>query len=283
MNNVQPIRDKKKIEEMKNVCKNMDYKYYILFSMGINVGFRVSDVLELKVSDVRNNTHITIVEDKTGKSKKFFINETLKDLLEPYIKPMSDDMYLFESQKINKNPMTKKQYETIVLKGHNTFNRDTKKMKTNVIDCIKKQKFGKPTALLFEILELETFSFEELIHLTVAELNQINLCEGLRKKINEYTKDMMESEKVFKRRKGMRQPFERVQAYKKLNEAARACDLIEIGTHSLRKTFGYWYYQKYKDVAILQELFNHSSPSITLKYIGINQDMLDSTIMEFSL
>ena len=57
----------------------------------------------------------------------------------------------------------------------------------------------------------------------------------------------------------------------------------EVGTHTLRKTFGYWHYQQYKDVAILQEIFNHSAPSITLRYIGINADIIDSSIDNFYL
>ena len=56
-----------------------------------------------------------------------------------------------------------------------------------------------------------------------------------------------------------------------------------IGTHTMRKTFGHWHYQQYKDVAILQEIFNHSSPSVTLRYIGINQDNIDKSYMNFSL
>jgi len=56
-----------------------------------------------------------------------------------------------------------------------------------------------------------------------------------------------------------------------------------IGTHTLRKTFGYHFYQKYKDIALLQELFNHSAPSVTLRYIGINQDMIDDAMKEFKL
>lgn len=46
---------------------------------------------------------------------------------------------------------------------------------------------------------------------------------------------------------------------------------------------GFWHYQQFKDVALLQELFNHSAPSITLKYIGINQDIMDKTIEGFYL
>jgi len=58
---------------------------------------------------------------------------------------------------------------------------------------------------------------------------------------------------------------------------------LPIGTHTLRKTFGYHFYQKYKDIALLQELFNHSAPSVTLRYIGINQDMIDVAMKEFKL
>ena len=59
--------------------------------------------------------------------------------------------------------------------------------------------------------------------------------------------------------------------------------LESVGTHSLRKTFGYHHYQKHKDVALLQELFNHSAPSVTLDYIGVNQDLMDETIKDFYL
>jgi len=52
---------------------------------------------------------------------------------------------------------------------------------------------------------------------------------------------------------------------------------------SLRKTFGYHFYQETKDVVLLQNIFNHSAPSVTLRYIGINQDIINNAIDEFSL
>jgi integrase len=78
-------------------------------------------------------------------------------------------------------------------------------------------------------------------------------------------------------------PIKRVQAYKILKRAAKKVGISEIGTHTLRKTFGYHFYQRTKDVALLQEIFNHSSPSVTLRYIGINQDIIDKAIDDFSL
>ena len=34
---------------------------------------------------------------------------------------------------------------------------------------------------------------------------------------------------------------------------------------------------------MLQEIFNHSSPDITLRYIGINQDNMDYAMMKFKI
>lgn len=45
-----------------------------------------------------------------------------------------------------------------------------------------------------------------------------------------------------------------------------------IGTHTLRKTFGYHAYNNGYDITLIQKLFNHSSPAVTLRYIGITQD-----------
>ena len=75
----------------------------------------------------------------------------------------------------------------------------------------------------------------------------------------------------------------RVQAYTLLNDAAKEAGLEDIGTHTLRKTFGYHFYKRTKDVALLQNIFNHSAPSVTLRYIGINQDIIDAAVENFSL
>lgn len=56
----------------------------------------------------------------------------------------------------------------------------------------------------------------------------------------------------------------------------------EIGTHTLRKTFGYHFYKKTKDVAMLQDIFNHSAPVVTKRYIGITQDEIDEAIDKFN-
>ncbi|HYF75651.1 MAG TPA: site-specific integrase [Symbiobacteriaceae bacterium] len=78
--------------------------------------------------------------------------------------------------------------------------------------------------------------------------------------------------------------LQRAQAYKIINDAARAVGITEaIGTHTLRKTFGYWAYKEGKDITLIQKLLNHASPSITLAYIGITQDQLDDVYLSLNL
>jgi len=56
-----------------------------------------------------------------------------------------------------------------------------------------------------------------------------------------------------------------------------------IGTHTMRKTFGYWFYKQTKDIAMLQEILNHSTPQITLKYIGINKEEKNNILDTFNI
>jgi integrase len=74
---VEPIRDEKKIEAVKrNLLDGNHYRDYLLFTLGINTGLRVSDLLKLKYTDVLDDkgkfkSHITIKEKKTGNHFKF--------------------------------------------------------------------------------------------------------------------------------------------------------------------------------------------------------------------
>lgn len=103
----------------------------------------------------------------------------------------------------------------------------------------------------------------------------------LKRELYAYTKDMDLNDYLFPSRNGMNQPISRTTAYRILRQAADHVRLKNIGTHTMRKTFGYHFYNKTKDVAILQEIFNHSDPNITKRYIGINQDTMDKAMNKF--
>lgn len=110
----------------------------------------------------------------------------------------------------------------------------------------------------------------------VNKTKHIPVMPELKKVITSYIVGKSDDEYLFKSRQGRNSPITRVRAYGILREAAKACQLEEIGTHTLRKTFGYHIYQATKDVALLQDILNHSAPYITLKYIGVNQDAINS-------
>jgi integrase len=178
---VQPIRSLEKLSDMKwSLKKWCGERDYILFLLGINTGLRVSDILNLKVKDVKGKQKIVVKEGKTAKPR------------------------------------------TIQL--------------TNI--------------------------YEEL---------------------NAYIKTVEGSEWLFPSRKGDK-PITRIQAYRQLNKAGEMVDIEDgIGTHTMRKTFGYWYYKQTKDVAKLQMILNHSHPEVTLKYIGITEEEIENSLNEFVL
>ena len=187
---VEPIRDTKKIEKMKKCLKDHSVRDYCLFTLGINSGLRISDLLNLQVKDVTYSTgklkeRISVTEQKTGKAKDFPISDTSGKAIKEQLSAMKEvtpDSYLFPSRKGSK-------------------------------------------------------------------------------------------------------AITRVQAWKILNEAAEHCGMSHdaIGTHTMRKTFGYWAYKKGMDITLIQKLLNHSSPSVTLSYIGITKDTLDDVYLNLNL
>ncbi|MEE3349057.1 MAG: tyrosine-type recombinase/integrase [Candidatus Gastranaerophilaceae bacterium] len=75
----------------------------------------------------------------------------------------------------------------------------------------------------------------------------------------------------------------RQQASVILTRAFAKAGLKNCNCHTPRKTFGYWHYKTYKDVAFLMQIFGHSAPSITLRYIGINDDIIMENLRTFEI
>ena len=185
---VQPIRDKKQLESMKKVLKASNLRDYCLFTLGINSGLRISDLLGLTIGDVMDNgkvrDRITIREMKTGKGKDFPISESARKSIVEYLKTRPN---------------------------------------------------------------------------------------------------VAQSDVLFISRKGNK-AITRQQAWLIINNAAHTVGITDdIGTHTLRKTFGYHAYQSGVDISLIQKLLNHSAPSVTLRYIGITQDQLDDVYLNLNL
>lgn len=187
MNVVEPIRDLDTLEYMCRCFKNGNInsqtkkkkeqaeRNYIMFIFGIYSGLRISDILKLKVKNVKNRKYVELHEKKTNKLKKFPINKILKKELDIYIENKNENEYLFISQK-------GKNYKPLGYKG----------------------------------------------------------------------------------------------AYDVIKKVADEVGAESVATHSMRKTFGYHYYNRTKDIATLQKIFNHSNPETTLRYIGMTQNTIDN-------
>lgn len=199
MNTVEPIREKKKIDSMKAILAagKMGQRNVLLFSIGINTAYRISDLRRLKLSDV-----LTISRNKV----------VVKDRLEMTEQKTGKHNSLILSNKLKKN-----------------------------------------------ILEYVTNSFPEFL---------------LEKDFDHY---------LFPSRKGTDQPISREQVWRILNDAAKKIGLENIGSHSMRKTFGYSLYKNGIGIEIIQDLLNHSSQKETLRYIGITQEDKDVAVMSLDL
>lgn len=115
------------------------------------------------------------------------------------------------------------------------------------------------------------------------KFKRIEIASILKREFKSYCQDKKENEYLFKSRQGVNKPIERTTAYKILKDVEEEFGLEAIGCHSLRKTFGYHFYNKTKDVALLMELFNHKEESITLRYIGIKQETLNKAMRDFRI
>lgn len=121
MNYVEPIRSKKKIRDILMYLKRENERDYIMFLLGIHTGLRISDILRLKVGDVKNRNHICIIEKKTKKSKKFLINPELKRELNRYCKGEENYKFIIRSREGENNPISRIRAYQILMDIGNLF------------------------------------------------------------------------------------------------------------------------------------------------------------------
>lgn len=181
---VQPLRSSHEIAEFREAIQVSSSEAYrkrnlLLFSIGINTGLRISDIVGLRIEDLRGQSYFIVYEGKTTKRRTVHVPHLMADIAD-YLDDMDDRGWVFPSR---------------VGDGHITT----------------------------------------------------------------------------------------TQAYRILAKAADFIGRKDIGTHSLRKTFGYHYYKKFNNIAELMEIFNHSSQSITKKYIGIRDEEIADRMRDLKL
>lgn len=125
-------------------------------------------------------------------------------------------------------------------------------------------------------------------HISMREMKtgkqkRIQITSSLKRELRWFNEGREVGEYLLRSRKGENRPIGRSMAYKILKSTAAEFELDEIGTHTLRKTYGYHMYMQTKNIALLMEIFNHSSEKVTLRYIGVNQDAMDKAMSRFKI
>lgn len=136
--------------------------------------------------------------------------------------------------------------------------------------------------LSLDVKDVKGKDYIELREKKTNKYKKFPINENRKVEIEEFVKDKPDDIPLFYTQKHCR--LDKAQAYRIINKAARMVGITaRIGTLTLRKTFGYHFYQQYDDIVMLQKIFNHSTPSITLRYIGIEQEDIDEVYRNFYL
>jgi integrase len=108
---VDPIRKIKDIKKIKRKLRS-NPRDLLLFTLGVNNGLRISDLLNLRVGDVRGlvpGETLQVIENKTGKQNVLMVNKESRKVLDAFLNEADpgDEEYLFKSRKGVNRPITK--------------------------------------------------------------------------------------------------------------------------------------------------------------------------------
>lgn len=111
MGYVYPIKEEKTIIAMRRFLAGESKRDELLFVLGINTAFRISDILKMTFNDLYDQTGKPVknlyayIETKTGKKKTLPISDKVEKCLKEYIKDFPEwqpDHFIFQSRKGSK-------------------------------------------------------------------------------------------------------------------------------------------------------------------------------------
>ncbi|MFB4160586.1 tyrosine-type recombinase/integrase [Geomicrobium sp. JSM 1781026] len=97
-NTVQPFKSKADRAKMRKALQGRDQ---LLFTLGIHLGLRISDLLTLRVGDLRGQRELTINESKTGKPRRIKLSAQVHKEMKSVTAP--DDDFIFRRKRGDKN------------------------------------------------------------------------------------------------------------------------------------------------------------------------------------
>ena len=125
---------------------------------------------------------------------------------------------------------------------------------------------------LSALLNLKIEDVKNKFYLLVAPQKSIPIDDGTRRLIAEFIVGKLNSDFLFKNKKGKK--VDRTTVFYSFKNICSELGLSEkYSVASWRKTFAYHYYMKYKDLSYLQWLFNQGTVKQTLNFIGVDENM----------
>ena len=141
---------------------------------------------------------------------------------------------------------------------------------------------------IMDILSLRVKDIKGKDHISVRESKTgkkilLPIHKELKAELAEFIGDKEPEAFVFTSTQKKYKAIDRTTYYKIIKQSANKFGVERVGCHSLRKTFGYHHYKRWGDVVMLMEIFGHCHPSVTLRYIGINQDNINESMRNFKI
>lgn len=111
MRKVEPIKDRDEVKRIKNTLSvdksERGKRVYLLFCIGIYTGLRISDLLSLRVSDLKGREAFTIRERKTGKVQDIEIPKELQIILDDELRDETGERFIFQSRERDQRGQSK--------------------------------------------------------------------------------------------------------------------------------------------------------------------------------
>ena len=118
MNWVAPIKDQKTLVLFGEKLKEVDYKYYIMFELGVGTGLQLQDILAFKIKDVRNKKKITVKIGKKGVKNVYDIPENLQKIIKEFTDGKDPETYLILGHSTNNKPVSREQAYRVLRSVH---------------------------------------------------------------------------------------------------------------------------------------------------------------------
>lgn len=119
MNWVAPIKDEKTLKLFGDTLKEVDYKYYIMFQLGVGTGLQLQDILSFKNKDVTGKSEITVKIGTKNIVNTFTVPEDLQQIISDYTKGKDPEAYLILGHQSANKPVSREQaYRILRSTGH---------------------------------------------------------------------------------------------------------------------------------------------------------------------